>query len=346
MSYAAIARSSIRVPRYFFPLLVLLSFLAATGHRTFALSCGDNVTTDTTLTRDLGPCPGNGLGVDGITAHVTIKLNGHRIIGSGTGNGSGIVLGATGAGVTIQGPGTITRFGSAIAMGGAAVNVIVDHLTFSGNQGGIGMNGSEGPIEIRHNTFIGGQQAQNAINYGDQGGVFIHHNFISKFSGPAIFILGETSSIIEDNVISMNQVGIESGDPGFSGCNEIRRNLITLNSGDGINFGTANSESFEAGLAKTPKCVIEKNTVSFNRGSGIAVTGGDFGVRIKHNSVFLNGGDGIAVFEANPGSIEVVGNTVLGNKPNDLFWDGAGTGACWCNNFFGTSNPAALPACP
>jgi hypothetical protein len=344
MSNATVAHSSIRISPLFFWFLTFCLLVAVTGHRAFALSCGDNVTTDTTLTTDLGPCPGNGLAVDGITAHVTISLNGHRIIGSGT--GTGIVLGATNPGVTIKGPGTITNFSGAIAMGSAALNVVVDHLTFAGNQGGIGMNGSLGPIEIRHNTFIGGQKAQNAINYGDQGGVFIHHNFISKFSGPAILILGETSSIIEDNVISLNQTGIESADPSFSGCNEIRRNLITLNSGDGINFGTPDSESFEANVASTPKCVIEKNTVSFNRGSGIAVTGGDFGVQIKQNSVFLNGADGIAVFNASPGSIEITGNTVLGNTPDDLFWNGSGAGACWSNNFFGSSNPATLPSCP
>ncbi len=46
------------------------------------VSCGDTITTDTTLHHDLVNCPNNGIliGAD----HVTLNLNGHRIDGDGT----------------------------------------------------------------------------------------------------------------------------------------------------------------------------------------------------------------------------------------------------------------------
>jgi hypothetical protein len=345
MSNATVAQVSLRIPRLLLSLVTFCSFLAVTGHRAFALSCGDNVTTDTTLTADLGPCPGNGLGVDEITAHVTIKLNGHQIIGSGM--GSGIVVGGVAAfGLTIKGPGKIVNFQTGITMGGGAANVIVDKLELSGEQSAIDMNGSPGPVEIRKNFIVGGSQGQNGISFGDAAGIYIHHNTISKFSGPAVLILGETSSIIDDNIISLNQIGIESADPSFSGCNEIRRNLVTLNTGDGIDFGTTDPVSPNVATPPTPKCVIEKNIVTWNGGSGISVTGGDYGVEVERNFVFFNAVDGIAVFDADPGNIKVSGNQAFGNATDDLFWNSVGTNACWKNNTFGTSNPATLPACP
>lgn len=53
----------------------------AAGQEPAALQCGDTITADTTLDRDLTDCPSNGIviGADGIT----LDLNGHTISGDG-----------------------------------------------------------------------------------------------------------------------------------------------------------------------------------------------------------------------------------------------------------------------
>ena len=77
-----------------------------------ALDCGDTISVDTTLTKNLGPCPGDGLIID--TNDVTLDLNNKKIRGSGVcpapdcftgafiqvGNGVTVLPGVTG--VTIK----------------------------------------------------------------------------------------------------------------------------------------------------------------------------------------------------------------------------------------------------
>ena len=64
-------------------ILVLAGVVALSGAEAASkVSCGDTITTDTTLDRDLLNCPNNGIviGAD----NVTLDLNGHRIDGDGT----------------------------------------------------------------------------------------------------------------------------------------------------------------------------------------------------------------------------------------------------------------------
>src|SRR5215210_5001484 len=63
-------------------MLALSGVTAAAGQSPPAgLKCGDTITADTTLDRDLSDCPSNGIviGTDGIT----LDLNGHTISGNG-----------------------------------------------------------------------------------------------------------------------------------------------------------------------------------------------------------------------------------------------------------------------
>ena len=66
------------------------------------LSCGDTITTDTTLHKDLVDCPTNGIviGAD----NVTLDLNGHTIDGDGTAHhvGGGGVLQDVGVSVFVH----------------------------------------------------------------------------------------------------------------------------------------------------------------------------------------------------------------------------------------------------
>ena len=65
-------------------ILVLAGVVALSGAEAASkqLSCGDTITTDTTLHHDLVNCPNNGIliGAD----NVTLDLNGHTIDGDGT----------------------------------------------------------------------------------------------------------------------------------------------------------------------------------------------------------------------------------------------------------------------
>src|SRR5215510_13440413 len=58
---------------------VLLGLGLSPAH---AQNCGDTVTTDTVLTQDIGPCPGNGLIIE--RSGVVLDLNGFSITGNGS----------------------------------------------------------------------------------------------------------------------------------------------------------------------------------------------------------------------------------------------------------------------
>src|SRR5436190_22313105 len=63
-------------------IVALAGVIALSGAEAASkVSCGDTITTDTTLHSDLVNCPNNGIviGAD----HVTLNLNGHRIDGDG-----------------------------------------------------------------------------------------------------------------------------------------------------------------------------------------------------------------------------------------------------------------------
>ena len=101
-------------------------------------ACGASVTTDLRLESDLN-CPGDALVVnaDGIT----INLNGHTILGSGTGNGI-TVRGRND--VTIHG-GTVRNFVTCILVANSTAIVVKDN-GFTQNREAVFLNGSSGSI--------------------------------------------------------------------------------------------------------------------------------------------------------------------------------------------------------
>jgi hypothetical protein len=316
------------------------SFLGATVQSVAqALQCGANITTDTTLTADLGPCPLGGLGIDGAPAHVTLSLNGHTISGSGV--GVGVTVGAVGSGLTIKGPGTISNFVAGISMGGGPGDVLVYDLVLKRNQGGIEIGGRQATVRILNNVITGGRQGQTGISLTDSGTVYVYKNTISGFV-TAVLLPFETGSVVDENLITLNQTGIYLpvslfGLPSY--C--IRGNVVTLNQGTGIQIGSTAGRSSEALTATIAPCqTVEDNTVTFNGGSGIAVTG--VPAQVQDNIVSFNRINGIS--ETNiPTTNQVIGNR-LRNNGTDLFWDGIGT-VCWQQNIFNTSSPATLPPC-
>lgn len=87
------------------------------------VSCGTQITANTTLHADVGPCPGNGLVVT--ADKVTLDLNGHRIFGSegpADGNAAGIRLPMR-SGVVVRN-GTVSGFDAGVVIRGGSGNTI------------------------------------------------------------------------------------------------------------------------------------------------------------------------------------------------------------------------------
>jgi len=91
------------------------------------LNCGDTVTTNTTLSNDVGPCTGNGLVIG--ANDVTLNLGGHTVTGSNTTNTTRTEQ----VGVLIQGHrnvvvqnGTVTGFDAGVAITKGSKNQVIN----------------------------------------------------------------------------------------------------------------------------------------------------------------------------------------------------------------------------
>jgi hypothetical protein len=100
------------------PLAVAPLLVAAThgSEKLTVLSCGQVVTANTTLDADVGPC---GLGVVIGADHVTLNLNGHRILG----NGSGLGVSSAHTGVVVQN-GRVVSFNTDVSLSGDSSRVM------------------------------------------------------------------------------------------------------------------------------------------------------------------------------------------------------------------------------
>lgn len=332
--------------RIIFPFIIVtvLAFLGATVQTAQALQCGDTITTDTTLTADLGPCPADGLIIQG--NNLTLNLNGHKITGSAIGNG------VTAYGIdeiTIKGPGRITKCAAGIAVSDAG-NVTVYGVTFTGNQTGVSVVHNINPayinkrIRIVGNKIVGTNQTGTGINI-DWGSIpYVYQNTIMGNS-VGVEVWDEVGAIIDENLITLNRTGIVVVGGDFV-CYSIRGNLLVLNQGDGIrNYGGLDMQratsSFETCSLGN---IIEDNTVTSNAGSGILV-GQLFSVTltVQDNEVSLNKGNGIAVMYG-LAPVQVIGN-VTSRNGTDLYVDPQRTNVCGQQNIVGTSSVPQFQEC-
>jgi parallel beta-helix repeat protein len=156
------------------------------------LSCGDTITTDTTLDSDLLDCPSNGIviGAD----DVTLDLNGHTVSGDGQpvercpeGQRCDVgVLNDGHDGVTVQ-DGSVRQFDSGVLVDGARENRVLNN-------------------ELRRNRGPG-------ILIRDSAGILIKDNLVTRSAAGVLLSRGNR------NVVSRNVVR-RSGKDGFA----VRRN--------------------------------------------------------------------------------------------------------------------------
>lgn len=346
------SQNSMRIMNFCLSVACVLSISWVLCQPAYALQCGDTITTDTTLTSDLGPCPNDGLIVDGATVYVTLDFNGHAIKGSGNGNGVSVLR--VSPGLTIKGSGSIANFGAGIGMTFAVGPVLVYDLVLTGNQTGMGIGAFRaGATRILNNVITAAKKGQVGIAVGitsASGETRIYQNAIRGHSIAAVTMHNSPSSpaAVDQNLITLNQNGIVVSGPALS-CFSFQGNQIFGNRGTGISlggYGTSDLSRQAFSPNGTCDAVVENNTVTLNAGSGIVVEAASvYTPVIRDNIVSFNKVNGIAVIGSNNAQPATVGGNRLVHNGTDLLWDELGSPPCWLQNIYTTSSPPSLPQC-
>jgi parallel beta-helix repeat protein len=247
------------------------------------VSCGDTITADTTLDRDLIDCPNNGIliGADG----VTLDLNGHVIDGDGTPTaGCDLEVEFCDTGVANDGHDGVTVMHGSVRELALGVSVVEG----ARHNRVLGISSSENfffgivVVNSARSLVRGSSGNRNLAPEGDGMGVFfshhirILHNSFRRNGGPGIHVADSTDNVIKGNVFSRNPdipVLIEGSDH-----NRVRRNRLVRN-GEGIIVAPGNRN------------VIARNRI-LRGGYGIAVEKGR-GNLVAHNLVAHARGAGI-----------------------------------------------------
>jgi len=265
--------------------------------------CGQVIRRNTTLTADVGPCPGMGIiiGAD----NVRLDLGGHSVRGSADGSDDriGIVLPGR-HGVTVI-HGTVQGFAAGVAVNGGSGNTLT-HLVVRDNIGPALRDADFGD-----GIVIDGSAANSvtASTIGPNNG---------PFDGIAIIDAGADSNRIEENVIQGNSVAapLFPGGPGPYNfdegvfltpetiddtlhANAIVNNVISHNGANGINV----FESVQGTAIRGN--VVERNGF----GSAAALNQGISGLGQEEEGIFFNSGAGTST---------VVGNIVRSNADGGI----------------------------
>ncbi|MBZ5492402.1 MAG: right-handed parallel beta-helix repeat-containing protein [Acidobacteriia bacterium] len=304
-------------------VILAISSVAIALPQPSSFACGDVIKTSIKLTRDLGPCPADGIHIVAATP-VTLDLNGHKITGQGS--GTGVNLG--GDSIIVKGPGRIVNFGIGINLDHGTGDVMIYDLDLVRNMNGINLDANR--VRILDNTIDGRDRGKAGITISGPGH-FVYRNIIRNHSDFGLILL-RANPVVSQNVITENHVGIHFES---EGSHTIRGNMIFRNETNGI----------EAEVTDPGNCGnIEDNFLRANGGNGLLVTGDNRfqACTILDNVVEDNRLNGISIAGG-------TGNTVSGNRAShngvDLQWDGV-AGACWSQNIFSTSSPQTLPQCP
>ena len=197
------------------------------------VSCGDEITADTTLDSDLVNCENNGIVID--ADDITLDLNGHRIDGDGTefpGCDPKTELCDFGIandghdGVTVR-DGSVREFGIGVLVGGARENRVLNITSSSHDVFGAVVGGSS------RSVIRGGSFSRNIAPEGDGIGLFgsdhirIVRNKIRRNPGPGIHVFDSTANLIKGNRFARNGPGL----PIEADRNRVRRNRFSRDEG-------------------------------------------------------------------------------------------------------------------
>ena len=282
---------------------------AQAGH----LSCGQTITTNTTLDSDIGPCSNYGLivGANGIT----LDLNGHRIFGTpGVADRAGVYL-QNRVGVTVRN-GTVSLFDVGVAIEGGSRNQVTG-INAEGNIGGAGGIGGDGIalLSTRNNAVVGNR----TVNNGPFSGIGVYSRIDSdhpRTTGGASQNNFVDGNFVEGNIISRNRVNpIGTDNDGIrvendAAFNTFSNNQVLRNGLDGI-----------ALFADTADNIVRGNRVEGNgfyrttarRGSGIIVFSRSTRNLVENNLVVRNADSGIDIRPPVGTSVGALNNRILNN---------------------------------
>ncbi|MDQ6725638.1 MAG: right-handed parallel beta-helix repeat-containing protein [Actinomycetota bacterium] len=237
------------------------------------VGCGSVITSNTTLTADVGPCDtGNGLIVRG--SNFTLNLNGHRVYSNqplprnvGV-DSSGIYIPAdvvgiklvNATGVTVTN-GTVDHFNAGISIEGGSTNT-VSNVTSQMNQGPC--------IGEDFSTFAIGEYGDGIVDFGSPNNRLLNNTLRNNgpFSGMAL--VANTTAItkavppypsgniisgntVEDNNICFADIGIRVEGPGASN-NTLSNNTVRRSFNEGITINPVNVIDFTPLFQSPPAC--------------------------------------------------------------------------------------------
>ena len=236
--------------------------------------CGTTILANLTLDHDLN-CSGNGLivGADGIT----INLNGHTIVGPGSGVGISV---SNRTGVVIVG-GTVKNFLAGVQLVNSTA-IVVKENRFTGNQDAVFLVGSSGST-IKENTAwqnsrVGVMLRPSGIRNSTQN--LVAENTLTDNTNGIILVETPTGNVLRENMISGSTNAGINVNGGVSG-NVIQENAFIGNAaGIRLNLGAT-------GLLPTGNSFIE-NTIAMNT-CGVTGPAGDN--TFKENVLEGNGAD-------------------------------------------------------
>ena len=313
--------------------LLAFPLASATGGgvsaQTGGLSCGDTITVDTTLDRDLLNCPSNGvvIGADGIT----LDLGGHTISGDGKPvrrcprrQICNVGVANDGHdGVTVRN-GSVGQFDSGVLVGRARENRV---LNISSSQ-----NTFFGFVVFRSAQILvrDSSGSRNIAPDGDGMGVFESHdvrivdNSFRRNPGPGLHVQASSDNLIKGNLFSRSSPALFLGGEGRadrSDRNRVRGNRFVRNTA-GVLLGYGNRNVIARNQFSRDKDgiaienargnLVARNVILDARNSGIylglndpPIGGGDNVVR--RNLVRRSGGDGFKVRSTDQHSL-LIGN--------------------------------------
>jgi parallel beta-helix repeat protein len=264
--------------------VALAGVIAFSGGRALAVnvSCGDTITTDTTLHKDLVDCPNNGLIIGADDA--TLDLNGHTIDGDGT-PAAGCdpntefcdvgVLSDGHDGVTVV-HGSVRQFDAGVVVGEAHHNRVLGISSSRNLSFGMVVFASVRSV-VRNGSF-----SRNIPPEGDGIGVFdsdhlrILNNRIRRNPGPGIHVFHSTENLIKGNRLS--RCGGVAIPVQGSDHNRVLRNRIRCGVAIIVGWGKRNV------IAGNRIRKVELDAIGINKGNGNL---------IARNHIFGPGGSGV-----------------------------------------------------
>jgi parallel beta-helix repeat protein len=305
-------------------LLALSGVTAAAGQSPPpGLECGDTITADTTLDRDLKDCPSNGIviGADGIT----LDLNGHTI----SGDGKPVrrcprrqpcdigIFNDRHDGVTVRN-GSLRGFAVGVLVGGVRGNRL-EELSSSRNQFFGYVIADSARTVIRDSSG-----SDNPAPDGDGLGVFASHDVrivgnSFRRNGLGMHVEGSTHNLIKGNVVARNSdfgIFLEANGNQVRGNRSIRDGVAGIEVGPGsrnVIAGNRIDGSGEGiGIDKGRGNVIARNVIVGVRHDGIRLGMwepplGSTRTLVRRNLVIGSGRDGFRVARRDRGAL-LVGN--------------------------------------